>query len=212
MVRLVAASDELLNVLSNEPLVQRTGLLLTASIPSSLDELLAVATRTHVPHEYVTGAALTARHPELFGGRSTSAVWLPRGGVMDIHRVSESLRARLRDQGADVHLNAEVTRIEVVGGLVRGVTCATGDTIECDAVVIAAGAWAEQLGAIAGAPLSLTPHRRHLALMLPTSGSKLPSVRPVVWDMETGIYFRPKALGSWPVLATTSPWRPACLP
>jgi glycine/D-amino acid oxidase-like deaminating enzyme len=195
VVELVASSDQLLSELSADPLIQRTGLLLTAEHRRSLEPLVATAQTSGVPHDVMTSDELFRVYPELRGGRSTSAVWLPRGGVMDIHRVCETLRTSARKWGVEIRLNTEASSVGNDGASVSGVSLTSGEVIPGDCVVIAAGAWSEALGANAGAPLTLTPHRRHLALMLPTTSAKLPNDRPVAWDTETGIYFRPESTG-----------------
>lgn len=195
IVRLVTLSTELMQELCTEPLVRHSGLLLTAQRAATLDQLHDVARRERVPHEILAQQALYARYPELEGGRSTSAVWLPHGGVIDIHRVCEALRASLRSNHVEVRLNTSVERIVTHANGVEAVVTGTGETLRCDAVVVAAGAWAQELGFGVGAPLALTPHRRHLALLLKTGGAKLSAFRPVVWDMETGVYFRPESGG-----------------
>lgn len=74
-----------------------------------------------------------------------------------------------------------------------GVRLASGERIVAGAVVIAAGAWAEPLGAGCGAPLPLEPRRRHLALLEPKS--KLDGDAPVVWAVDDEVYLRPDSGG-----------------
>lgn len=209
VVQLVQSSERVLTELTSEPLIRRSGVLLTAHHQSSLEALLSVAEQAHVKHELLTDSALFARYPELQGGRSTRAIWLPEGGVLDVHGLGEALRTRARQRGVELRLNSDVARILTKEHAVLGVALTSGEVIESDAVVIAAGAWAHTLGANVGAPVTLVPHRRHLALMLPTTDVTLPSTRPVVWDMETGIYFRPESAGVLACPGDHQPFEPS---
>lgn len=195
-VRLVARTQQLERVLSpNAPLVRRTGLCLTASRSEVLDELASVGRELDVKSELIEGAALTARCPALVGGRAKVGLWLPDGGVIDIHHESELLRRELRRAGVSQRLSTEVERVTVEAGRVTGVLLASGETISADRVVVAAGAWAGGLGESSGAALRLVPHRRHLALLTPTGHAEVAATHPVVWNVESGVYFRPESGG-----------------
>lgn len=195
-VRLVAREAELLTELpASAPLIQRSGLCLTASAGPALNRLLEVAQERAVPHEHLTGTAFYERCPAVRAGRVTQGIWLPDGGVLDIHALSELLRLELRKAGVATRTSAEVRRVLAPAGKVNGVELASGERLEADHVVIAAGAWAEGLGASVGAPLRLTPHRRHLALLMPAGEQRIPASHPVVWNVETGLYFRPESGG-----------------
>ncbi len=75
----------------------------------------------------------------------------PRGGA---GRLTEALVARLRGYGGEVRCGAVVEQIEVRGGRVQAVRLASGERIECDAVVctVSPGPLAEMLpdGALPG--------------------------------------------------------------
>lgn len=195
-VRLVRRSKELLRELSPElPLVRRTGLCLTATDPSGLDRSKRVANELNVEHEALSGAALVERCPALERGRARFGLWLPDGGVLDVHQLSELLRRELRRAGVEVRLSAEVRKLSASQGKLTGVELSSGEHVPAARVVLGAGAWASQLGQTVDAPLPLTPHRRHLALLLPTTEQRLPVSHPVVWNVETGLYFRPESGG-----------------
>lgn len=195
-VRLVARSSELLGTLSPEqPLVSPVGLCLTASAASALDGLQRVAGENNVKSEHLRGDALHGRCPALEGSHAAHGLWLQSGGVLDIHQLSQLLLGELRRTGATLRLGTQAQRIVTRDGVVRGVELTTGEILNADRVVIAAGAWASELGSSCGAPLRLTPHRRHLALLLPTGARRLDPTHPVVWNVESGVYFRPESGG-----------------
>ncbi|MEE2940213.1 MAG: FAD-binding oxidoreductase, partial [Planctomycetota bacterium] len=78
-------------------------------------------------------------------------------------------------------------RIEVEGGRVRGVATGRGGSIPASRVINAAGAWAREVGAAAGAPLPLRPTRRH---MLAFARDARAAASPVVWDDIAALYVR----------------------
>lgn len=206
-VRLVARAAQLQATLSpGAPLVRAVGLCLTAASSDLLHPLRVVAEQLGVLNEHLTGPALIARCPALAGGRAREGLWLPEGGVLDIHHTSELLRRELRQAGATQRMATGVRRVQTEGQRVWGVELDSGETLAADQVVIAAGAWAGELGAGCGAPLRLVPHRRHLALLLPTTESRVDPAHPVVWNVETGVYFRPESGG---VLACPGDHEPA---
>jgi D-arginine dehydrogenase len=206
-VRLVQRSAELFCVLSPQrPLVRRCGVCLSAMEPRALARLTEVAKELDVAHERLQGDALTSKCSSLVGGRTTEGLWLPDGGVLDVHHVSELLRRELRHAGVVVRLSTEVRRLTVSGRRMTGVELTSGEHLPATRVVVAAGAWSAELGGGIGAPLALTPHRRHLVLLLPTDEQQLPETHPIVWNVQTGIYFRPESGG---VLACPGDHEPA---
>ncbi|MCA9771334.1 MAG: FAD-binding oxidoreductase, partial [Myxococcales bacterium] len=84
-----------------------------------------------------------------------------------------------------------VTGIDAPGGRVRAVETTAGP-IETQKVVIAAGAWANEVGAWAGAdPLPMTPCRRHLIVAVPNV--EVDPHWPLVYDVARMAYFRPES-------------------
>jgi sarcosine oxidase, subunit beta len=77
-------------------------------------------------------------------------------------------------EDVDVQVGAEVTSFTITSGRVMGVTTREGD-IPCGAVVDAAGAWARQVGALAGVEVPVDGYRRQVAV-LETDRTELPLV------------------------------------
>ena len=169
-----------------------TGLLLTAAHGGSLDELSRIAAAHGIAAQALDRAALLARAPLLAGGPCAAALWLPGAGVIDNHAVGQALERRITARGGVITRSNAVVRIEPRGARVDAVV--VGDErLAADVVVIAGGAWAAALGATVGAPLLLTPMRRHLAML--TVDAPLAPAAPTVWDVELGCYWRPEAGG-----------------
>ncbi|MFL6123047.1 NAD(P)/FAD-dependent oxidoreductase [Actinophytocola sp.] len=90
----------------------------------------------------------------------------------------------LHERGGTIHRNARVTELRRDGGgwVVNG--------IRTDVVVNAAGAWADELAALAGVPtIGLRPMRRTIALARAT----VDPAWPLVSDVVDTFYFRPES-------------------
>lgn len=197
VVKTVARSAQLLSELpGGDDALRRCGLLLVARSQAALEVQRQVAEQCAVRHDALGAVQLYDKYPELEGGRAHHALWLPEAGVLDIHRVAEALRTRIGALGGSLQLNAEISQLRTdKDGHISGVQLRAGRRIDAQRVVIAAGAWASEVGQTCGAALPLVPYRRHLAFLTPTSPRIIPSSRPVVWDVETGVYFRPESGG-----------------
>lgn len=189
LCRLAVRSRALLDeVTGSSAWLDVTGALYVAPTSAPIDELEARAREADLLIERLDHPALVARQPALEGGDAAFGLCSPADGIIDLHVVTQSLLAAARAGGARVRCGAVVERILVESGRVRGVMLADGEEVRANVVVIAAGAWAAGLGALAGAPLPLVPLRRHLAVL---EGGALQSVRaPVVWRIVEDVYFR----------------------
>ena len=78
--------------------------------------------------------------------------------------------------------------IETRGGAVHAVRLSTGETVRCAAVVNCAGAWAREIGRMAGVPVPLQAVEHMYVVTEPLAG--LPDPLPVVRDLDGGIYIK----------------------
>jgi D-arginine dehydrogenase len=170
-----------------------SGLVLCAASEAALQPLSEVAQREGVRAEWLAGAQLAARLPVLARGEVRHALWVPDGGVLDIHAVTSALAAAARRAGAELTTGNGVAAIELRAGRVSGLRLQDGSELACEAVVLAAGAWSAALGARIGAPLPLTPERRHLVQL--AVRAPLAADHPVVWRVDDELYFRPETGG-----------------
>jgi D-arginine dehydrogenase len=98
----------------------------------------------------------------------------------------------LRRAGGEVHNCAELTQAHRDGGRWT-LTLADGREFTADTVVNAAGAWADQVGALCGArAIGLVPHRRSAFTFRPPEGVDV-SAWPVVSSLDDTWYFKPDA-------------------
>lgn len=76
-------------------------------------------------------------------------------------RVVSSLLSRLRDGRAELITHTRVTGFRVEGSRVRAVITEAGD-VEADAVLLCAGPWSAEVGAMLGLPLAISPRRSQI--------------------------------------------------
>ena len=88
-------------------------------------------------------------------------VFGPDDGYAEPREVLAGFRAAAAASGAE-YLTGEVVGLTRRAGRIDGVALETGDTMQGDAVVNAAGPFAARLGAMAGVDLPVQPVRQHL--------------------------------------------------
>ncbi len=185
----------------------KTGGVYAASSLQPLQALAAHAEPMGVSAELVEGEQLEARAGVLSGGGARHGLWVEGDGVIDIHAVTEALARAVRGAGVRVKTGCGVERILCEGPQVCGVELDDGTALSAARVVNAAGAWSAGLGEAVGAPLPLTPLRRHLAVL----DAELPANSPVVWNLGEEVYFRPETGGLLASPCDETEWQP-CVP
>ena len=136
-------------------------------------------------------AGACALTPVLRPERVLGAVYEPDASDMDVHAIHQGFLRGVRRAGGTVVSAAEVESLRRVGGVWQ--VRAGGESYEAPVVVNAAGAWADAIGALAGAqPIGLEPRRRSAFIFAPPRG-----VASASWPMTAGIgedwYFKPDA-------------------
>lgn len=136
-------------------------------------------------------AAMVARAPLL--GPQWVAGWLEPGcRDIDVAALHGGFLAEARRAGAVVMTDASLLGARREGGRWRLDTRA--GTVEAELLINAAGAWADEVAAIAGArPIGLSPFRRTMAQLIVDPPA--PPTLPVVMDVAGSFYFRPEAGG-----------------
>ncbi|MCU0241255.1 MAG: FAD-binding oxidoreductase [Vicinamibacteria bacterium] len=131
--------------------------------------------------------------PVVTGDSCTGGIHCPEDGIVDIAGLLDGYLRSAAQRGARVLTSRRVTAIERAGGRVAAVATEQ-ERIATRHVVNAAGAWANDVAALAGlSRLPLRPCRRHVVVT-----GALPwvdSAWPFVWDISHGFYFRPEAPG-----------------
>ena len=136
-------------------------------------------------------AAALARVPVLLADRFDGAVLLPEDGHIDVHGLLWGYLRHARRAGAVQRFGVAVRGVRVEGGRATAVVTDDGE-VRARWVVNAAGAWAAEVGALAGAPLALVPHRRTIVVFdVPMDASAWPMVAS---DADR-LYFAPESGG-----------------
>ena len=127
------------------------------------------------------------RPEKILGG-----VYEPEAYDMDVHSIHQGFLRGLKQFDGDIVCQTEVIRLERAGAdwLVH---TADGKQYQAGILLNAAGAWADQVGALAGAQhLRLEPRRRSAMIFSPP-----PTLNVTKWPMAIGVnedwYFKPDA-------------------
>lgn len=153
--------------------------------------------RWGVEVKWLTGDEARAIEPELTEN-ITAAVLSPIDHQVENRLVGKALREAITRAGVTLREHATVEEIRIEGDRVTGVRV-LGETLDADAVVLAAGAWSRS---IAGLPEGIRPPVRPvkgqiLALQMPPDK---PLIKHLVWG--GGVYIIPRNSGRVVIGAT----------
>jgi D-arginine dehydrogenase len=110
---------------------------------------------------------------------------------MDVAAIHQGFLRMLRSRGGALGLRSRAGRIDRHGGIWQ-VQTTSGEVFQAPVVINAAGAWGDEVAAIAGAaPLGLQPKRRTAAIVDPSPFDV--SDWPMICDVNEGWYARPEA-------------------
>jgi len=141
--------------------------------------------------DYLDESTARSLQPVLRPGFASAAVYEPDALDMDVDGLLQGYARGLRTAGGSLVTGAPVTAIERQGDHWRVET--PRGTIRADAVVNAAGAWADHAASLAGArPLGLQPLRR-TAILFDAPAEAEPSRWPMTLDVDETFYFKPEA-------------------
>jgi len=126
-------------------------------------------------------------------GLEGRALFDPEDAVIDPQALLGFFLDGARRSGVSFAFGERVTAVRTVHGRVEGIET-TKRKIATRTLVVAAGAWAGEVAALAGSEgIAIEPRRRHLF----RGGIDRPEGRswPFVWNEERGVYFRPEGEG-----------------
>lgn len=178
---------------ADTPLLAQTGSVLLVDEAADQDALCAHAARWALPHEPITPAQLATRWPVLADVPTAGGVLFPTDGVIDVHALLAGFLRGARAGGARVEVRCEVEDFRDRGAACEVVT--RRGTVATSCVVMAAGAWVEELGRRAGArPVHYAPILRHL--FVTEAVAALDRQAPFVWHVgRAEFYVRPEGVG-----------------
>jgi D-arginine dehydrogenase len=195
---LVRASRGFLNApprgFADYPVTHGLGLL-TIAAPGQQSELDAAwkAARARVPDCELRSAGFALEKvPVLSPEQVEACIWEPRAQDIDVDLLFRGYLRGVAANGGKIVTGARVEKIARAGGNWRIAAAGLSD-FEAPIVIDAAGAWADQVGALAGAMnLGLQPRRRTV-LMVKPPGDVQSQGWPMVSRVDGTLYFRPSA-------------------
>lgn len=125
----------------------------------------------------------------------TDAVWEPLCSDIDVAGLHQHYLALAKRAGVDLVCRARVTRAWREGGRWR-IAAADGREWAAATLANAAGAWADELAQIAGAPpIGIQPLRRTICQLVTDPAP--PAEQPLVLDIDGRFYFKPETGRVW---------------
>ena len=188
-----ASADFFLNPpkgFTESQLLTERGVLMVAS-PDQLDLLqnLIDEVSKSGPIELLERNALLQMVPLLKSSAVAAAMYDVRGMDIDVNALHQGYLRQLKKLGGEVVLNRTVEALSRKNDHWQ-IETNDGD-IEADIVVNAAGAWADELGALAGAQkIGLVPKRRTVAI-IPTPDGVNADDWPLVCGVAEDYYMKP---------------------
>jgi sarcosine oxidase subunit beta len=153
---------------------------------------VAMQNRLGVPSHILSRDEVASRVPLLNMEGIIAGAYNAHEGLADPSGVVQGYAAGARRNGAQLLTGTEVTGICVDGGHVTGVTTTAGQ-ISAPVVVNAAGAWAGQVGRMAGVDVPIVPLRRQIAVTAPLP--EVPPDFPFVIEFSNALYFHREGQG-----------------
>src|SRR4051812_2223444 len=169
-----------------------SGSLLAARTPEHaaiVEEEAAAARSWGVELEAIDAAGVNRLAPYLTGRDIRSAYFIPGDIYIEEPRsLLEAYVTAIEQQGSWVIGEAPVTGIRVDDGQIAGVETSRGD-ITTPLVVDAAGAWAREVGVLAGVDVPIAPVRHQLLITQPIAG--MSPYEPIARIIDASAYLRP---------------------
>jgi D-arginine dehydrogenase len=141
--------------------------------------------------EFLSSEEAQQRIPLLAGHSFEAALLTPSDGVIDIALLLQFYVRSAQSRGVRLKLGCQLLSVSRAA---RFTIETTLGSVESTFIINAAGAWAAEVAALAGAsPLPLVPFKRHLFVL--NSGNTVSQAWPFVWSLERNFYFRSESGG-----------------
>ncbi|MGH2407638.1 MAG: FAD-dependent oxidoreductase [Candidatus Limnocylindrales bacterium] len=172
---------------------ERVGSLRLASSPEQLGELERTASRARgigLDVEVVSAAEAQRRMPALSADSLYGGVWVAGDGHLDPHTTTHALAGAARDLGVRIRQGVRVTGFTLSARRAVTQVLTEAGPIATELVVDAAGIWAPQVAAMAGAFIPSTPvDHQHISLRA-VPGHELPDDMACFRDPDNLVYGR----------------------
>ncbi len=167
-------------------------LLDRAADVEAMTEAVTLQNALGVPSLMISPAEAQRLSPLISTEGLLAAAWSPTDGHCTPESVVLGYATGARRHGATLVPHCAVTGIRTADGTVTGVVTDRG-TVATDTVVCAAGPWSQQVAAMAGVDLPVTPLRRQVLITEPVPD--LPPGLPMTIDFTTSFYFHGEGRG-----------------
>ena len=216
LTKLATYATELFSVLELET-GQATGYAQTggfwlAQTPARLTELRRIAAMgemNDIDTEILTPAQIKNRYPLINTQGLCGGLWVEQDGQVNPVDLCMAYARGAKQQGVRIMENAQVTAMKVDNGLLKSITLANGEMINCDLIVNAAGCWARELGKLAGLSLPLASCEHMYVVTEPINELSKPC--PILRDLDAEIYIKGDSgklvIGGFE--SNAKPWDPA---
>lgn len=157
----------------------------------ALEAMYADVSRLTPDAQLVSPTDARAFFPPLRPELIDCALHEPHSMEVDVHALHQGFVRGLRDRGGRVHTGAGVTQLRRIDGLWH-VHTTDGSVHTAPLVVDAAGAWADVVGALAGAdPIGLVPMRRSVFMVAAPDDLDTANLATLS-DMDEKFYIKPE--------------------
>jgi D-arginine dehydrogenase len=176
---------------SDQPLLSPRGALFVARADQlrSLDTFSGRADVAAATHR-LSGAEARAISPLLRKGYVVAAAFEPGASDINVHALHHGYLRQLHQAGGRIVTDAEVLGLDYSAGHWRLDT--SKGRYSAPIIVNAAGAWVDQVAALAGvAPIGIKPLRRTAVIVDPPIGLSIERC-PLTIDVDESFYFKPE--------------------
>lgn len=180
-------------LLTRRPMLQVGGPDAVAELTDLVEAAQAVVPTVRLVDE----AEARSICPAIRAGAVAAGMFEPDAHDIDVPSLHQGFVRMLRRAGGTIRTSAPVTSLRRDGSVWRVGTAGAAvdaDVLEADVVVVAAGAWADRVGALAGAdPIGLVPMRRTAFTIPAPAGSE---AWPLLYNLgEDEFYVKPEPGG-----------------
>jgi len=176
----------------------------TEKIEETLKTLLKVQKEYSLNIDWIDAGAMKALIPGLSAEGLRGGTFSPDDGQLSPLKLNAAFYRRALHEGAEFHFNEKVTAISLNGK--KEVKTSKGETYSCDKLVIAAGAEAREVGALAGLDLPVAPDSHEAGITEPVKNYFAAMVVDIrERPMSKNFYFYQNDLGQVIFCVTPSP-------
>ncbi len=172
-------------------------LLTSAEEVAVYEESVALQNAMGVPSRIISSEEVARLSPGVRSDDVLAAAFHPRDGHCSPESVVLGYAGGARRLGATIRTGIAADSIDISDHAIRAVRTAAG-VIQTDAVICAAGAWSEEVGAMAGVHLPVTPMRRQILITEPLPAALLelmPTSMPMTIDAASTFYLHREGPG-----------------